>query len=66
MMKKDYNMFHVLLKNLRKFDPKLGGFLAAQSRYDSSEITELVKNYIEDLGLGVQTHGLHYNLITRK
>ena len=66
MMKKDYNMFHVHLKDARKFNPNLGGFLAAQSKYQSSEITELIKSYIEELGLGVPKHGLHFNLITRK
>ena len=66
MMTRNYNMFHVQLKDIRKLNPNLGGFLAANSRNLSSDITELVQNFIQDLGLGLLKNGLHFNLIGRK
>ena len=66
MMTRNYNMFHVQLKDIRKLNPNLGGFLAANSRNLSSHITELVQNFIQDLGLGLLKNGLHFNLIGRK
>ena len=66
MMKRNYNIFQVQLKDVRKYNPNLGGFFAANYRNLSSEITELVHNFIEDLGLGLLKNGLHFNLIGRK
>ena len=66
MMTRNYNMFHVQLKDIRKLNPNLGGFLAANSRNLCSDITELVQNFIQDLGLGLLKNGLHFNLIGRK
>ena len=66
MMTRNYNMFHVQLKDIRKLNPNLGELLAANSRNLSSHITELVQNFIQDLGLGLLKNGLHFNLIGRK
>ena len=66
MMIKNYNMFHVQLKDVRKFNPNLGGFFAANAKSLSSEITEVVQKFIGDLGLGLLKNGLHFNLIGGK
>ena len=49
MMARNYNMFNVQLKD---FNSTLEGFLVANSRNLSSDITELVQNFIKDLGQG--------------
>ena len=45
MVNKNYNMFHVNIKDVRKFNSKLGGFLAAHSRDKKvdSDLTGIIK-----------------------
>ena len=62
MMQNQYNMFHVHLKDIRKFSPNLGGFVAAQHKNLDREFSEIIKNFIEDLDLGALMHGLYFNL----
>ena len=57
MMIKNDNMFHVQLKDVRKFNPNLGGFFAANAKSLSPELTEEVQKFIGDLGLGLLKHG---------
>ena len=62
MMQNQYNMFHVHLKDIRKFNSNLGGFVAEQHKNLDLDFTEIIKNFIEDLGLGTLMHGLYFNL----
>ena len=55
MMKKRNNMFHVSLKDIRSFNPNLGGFIASNYR-------NLDKKFIESLNLYVLKNGLYFNL----
>ena len=60
MMENNYNIFHMYLKDIRKFNSNLGGFVACHSRKIESDIAEIIKKYIEDHDLGVLKHGLHF------
>ena len=63
MMQSGFNMFHVSLKDVRSFNPNLGGFLAQNYRNHDSEITKSVQSFIRGVSLGELKHGLHFNLI---
>jgi hypothetical protein len=63
MMKKGNNMFHVHLKNIRSFNPYLGGFIASNYRNLDKDLTQLMKKFIESLNLGVLKNGVYFNLI---
>ena len=70
MMSKDYNMFHVLLKDIRKFNPNLGGFMASQYKWGSTHfmtidknIAMIIRQYIADLNLGEPKNGLSFCLV---
>ena len=62
MMQNNWNMFHIDIKDIKKFNRNLGGFLVAQDRNLNSEITGMIKTFIEDLDLGDLNHGLYFNL----
>ena len=62
MMNHDYNMFHLHLKDIRKFNPNLGGFMNSQYRNLEPEITKIIQKYIENLKLGSLQHGLYFCL----
>ena len=62
MMRNKYNMFHMDLKDIRKFNHNLGGFVAANHRKLESEITQLIDKFIQDQELGVLCHGLYFNI----
>ena len=66
MMIRGYNMFHISLKDIRSFNPKLGGFLAQNCRNLDPEITKSVQNFIIGLNLGELKHGLYFTLIGGK
>ena len=65
MVNKNYNMFHVALKDVRKFNINLGGFLAAnyQSLALDTDIVEIIKKFIEEnLGPGLLKHDVYFSL----
>ena len=64
MIRNNYNMFHVNLKDIEKFNHNLGGFVVAQKKSIREDLTEIIKNFIEDLGVGVLKYGLYFNLNT--
>ena len=66
MMHKGYNMFHVSLKDVRSFNPNLGGFLNQNHINLDSEITKIVQSFIKELNLGDLKHGLYFLLISGK
>ena len=66
MIQKGYNTFHINLKDVRTFNPSLGGFLAQNCRNLDSEVTKLVKNFIEGLNFGELKNGLYFILIGGK
>ena len=56
MMTNQFNVFHLYLKDVRRFNSNLGGFLAAHSSLECAEnvkhdeeLTSIVKEYIEEL-----------------
>ena len=61
MMEKNYNMFHVSLKDIKQYNPKLAGFMVAQHRALDSEITGLIQKFIEDKNI-IFNNGLYFNL----
>ena len=63
MMKNNFNMFHVKLKDIRKYNPNLGGFVAEQYLKISEILRKILKNYIENRKLGALNHDLYFNLI---
>ena len=60
MMKNKHNVFHMDLKDIRKFNHNLGGFLAAHHRNIESDVTKLIEKFIKDQDLGVLCHGLYF------
>ena len=46
MMNNSYNMFHMDLKDIKKFNPSLGLFVVAQHRNFRSDITALIQNLL--------------------
>ena len=65
MMSNNYNMFHIQLNDIRKFNPNLAGFVRAQNQNLCLEMTKIIRTFIEDLNLGVLKTGLYLNLILR-
>ena len=59
MMQKGYNVFHVSLKDVRSFNPNLGGFLNQNRINLDLEITKIVRSFIKGLNLGDLNHGLY-------
>ena len=62
MVQNNYNMFQMQLKDIKKFNPNLAGFMAAEHRNLSSEITGIIKKFIEGQNGVVLKHGLYFNL----
>ena len=62
MMIKNYNMFHVHIKDIKKFNRNLSGFMACQHQSLRSNFTEIIKKFIGDLELGELKNGLHFIL----
>ena len=63
MISNNYNMFHIQLNDIRKFNPNLAGFVRAQNQNLSLEI---IQKFIEDKKIGVLKTGLYLNLIKSK
>ena len=63
MMKNNFNMFHVKLKDIRKFNPNLGGFVANEHKKISETLRKMLKDYVENLNLGALKHDLYFNLV---
>ena len=68
-MSKGYNYFHVSLKDVRKSNPNLAGFLSAEYKWENSSfmaidrsLAQVARNFISDLGLGEPQNGLHFCL----
>ena len=62
MMHNSFNMFHMDLKDIEKFNPSLGLFVVVQHRKLRSEITTLIQNFIGELDLGDLKHGLYFHI----
>ena len=65
MMTKQFNVFHLYLKDVRRFNSNLGGFLAAHASLECPEyvkhdkdLSRIVTEYIEELELGEPKHGV--------
>ena len=64
MVNNKYNMFHVFLKDIRRYNPNVGGFLANHYKDIDLDLTGILEQFIkEDLGVGDLKHGLYFNLI---
>ena len=66
MISNNYNMFHIQLNDIRKFNPNLAGFVRAQNQNLSIEMTKIIQKFIEDKKIGVLKTGLYLNLIKSK
>ena len=66
MIQRGFNTFHINLKDVRSFNPNLGGFLAQNCRNLFSEVSRLVQTFIEGLNLGELKNGLYLILIGGK
>jgi hypothetical protein len=58
MMTKQFNVFHLYLSDVRKFNSNLGGFLAAEYLKHDGELSSIVREYIEELKLGEPKNGV--------
>ena len=58
MMKNGYNMFHLSLLDMGKFNPNLKGFMAAEEKNLYVEIKALVQQFIDKMDLGEVNNGL--------
>ena len=66
MMAKQYNMFHVFLKDIFMFNPSLEEFLTVEHRKCNEELVKVVKNFIYDLELGEPKFGVILSFIKAK
>ena len=65
IVEKGYNMFHVLLKDIKTFNPNLCGFLRSHYQTVSREMDLISKEFIEDcFGVGVLKSGVYFVLNT--
>ena len=62
MMKNNCNVFHIKLKDVRKFSRNLGGFMAANYQVLEKEFAAIIQIFLEKLELGDLRHGLHVYL----
>ena len=62
LIENDYNMFHVLKRDIKKYNPNLSGFMAAHNKNLKSEITQIIQDFCTDLDVGIFSHGLYFNL----
>ena len=62
MVQNNYNMFNVQLKDIKKFNNNLARFMAAEHQNLGSDITGIVKIFIEDQIGDVLKYGLYLNL----
>ena len=62
MMRNGTNVFHIKLKDVRKFSQNLGGFMAANYQILEKNFTAGIEDFLEKLELGVLKHGLHVYL----
>ena len=62
MMRNGFNVFHIKLKDVKKFNRNLGGFMAANYQILEKDFAAVIEDYLEKLELGILKHGLHVYL----
>ena len=62
MMRNGTNVFHIKLKDVRKFSRNLGGFMAAKYKILEKDFIAVIEDFLEKLELGVLKHELHVHL----
>ena len=66
MMAKQYNMFHVFLKDISLFNPSLAEFIKVEQRKLNKELLKVAKDFIEDIKMGEPKFGVILSFIYSK
>ena len=66
MMAKQYNMFHVFLKDISLFNPSLAEFIKVEQRKLNKELLKVAKDFIDDIKMGEPKFGVILSFIYSK